>query len=228
MMLFIAMSRLFGFARPPSLLSLKWAGVLPPSTHSACRSRSCNAKSDHGYCLLFLPSWCFHNYTWWRQSVPFNNPLHLTHTIWRIKGKLWHSSLSLLPDQAQYHHSPISNDPLLTFWRVIPPHIDELQYNLRRQGHVQPQRDKQSKAGSFSLSLGSHQGDWGGSYHTTASSNSPSRPGQSPGCATSTALRRQPVLGLVRAWSCRWVSLRDAAVWGYLEPPVVKRSTNAF
>lgn len=37
--------------------------------------------------------------------------LHLTHSVWRIKGKLWHSSLSLLPDQAQYHHSPISNHP---------------------------------------------------------------------------------------------------------------------
>lgn len=109
--LFIAVSRLFSFARPPSLLSLRWAGVFPPSTHSVCRSRSCAANTDHGYCLLFLPSWCFHNHTRWRHLVPYNKPLHLTHTIWRIKGKLWPSSLSLFLDQEQYHCSPICNPP---------------------------------------------------------------------------------------------------------------------
>lgn len=110
------------------------------------------------------------------------------HIIWRIKGKLWTFLLPSSQIKCSITIAHHKTSPPLTFLGLIPPHISGLQYNLHRQGHVQPQRDGQRRTGSFSLSLASHQGDQEGSYHATASSDSLSHPGQSSGCALSTPL----------------------------------------
>lgn len=48
-----------------------------------------------------------HSHTRQRHLVPYSKPLHLTHTVWRTKGRIWYIFPAILPDQAQYHCSPM-------------------------------------------------------------------------------------------------------------------------